>query len=157
MKFYLNAEDALMNNDIFYDKKLIDSSFKVVEIFIKRILKIKTQKEFKSIKACIDDYSFSKEFKTLRISLPRRSGNTTLALMIFQKYPSSIFITNTEYMIKADQRLKFLDKSRVFSKGRYHFNGISASIVIVDISTWLSYADLKKIYSINCDMLIFIG
>ena len=146
---------------IFPQGHILDDLFKTVQDFVEFIVIRNAQEEgIQNIQQSMGRVLFNKEMNTLRLGLPRRSGNSTLALMIFQHYPSSILILNNSSQIREFQRnplLRSCDSSRrIFSKsGR--ITGISPSVVIVDMSSYLTDQEQENIFSINSNAFILLG
>jgi hypothetical protein len=89
-------------------KKVKDFSFQdaiqgrfldAIETIIANNNKHLTPKMLKSMKEN-DINHFQKEFLTIQISLPRRSGHTTIALELLKKYKKSIYVAPTIDMIR---------------------------------------------------------
>jgi hypothetical protein len=145
---------------IFPQKHILDDLFKIVQDFVEFIVVRNVQEEgIRDIQNAMGRVLFNKEMNTLKLGLPRRAGNTTLALMIFQHYPSSILILQNSSMIRSFQQnseLRSCDSRRIFSKlGR--ITGLSPSVVIVDTASYLTDREQENIFSIKSDTFIFLG
>jgi hypothetical protein len=142
---------------IFPQELIKDGLFKIVKDFIEFVVVRNAQEEgISTIQNSMGRVFFNKEFNTLRIGLPRRVGNTTLALMVFQHYPSSILFVQNQSTIMHDPRLRSLDRDRVYSKAFQSF-GHSPSVVIVDVASYLTGREQENIFSINSNAFIFLG
>jgi hypothetical protein len=107
---------------------------------------------------------FRKEFCTFRFGMPRRAGNTTLAMRIFQHYSNPIFIGITQDILNDLRQHRFpLNFERrgasIYSIGQNEgvFRGLSADAVIVDMASYINPQHLEKIYLINSEAFFLIG
>jgi hypothetical protein len=103
---------------------------------------------------------FRKEFCTFRFGMPRGAGNTTLALMILQHYPNSIFITATQDILNHIRRqaLNFEDRrSYSIRQNDSIFLNLSADAVVVDMASYIDPRQLEKIFFINSEAFFLIG
>ena len=135
----------------------MDDLFKIVQDFVEFMVIRNAQEEgIRDIQRGMGRVFFNKEFNTLRLGLPRRAGNTTLALMVFQHYPSSILIVQNQDMIRRNFR-SLDNRNHVFSKSQPGFPGQSPSVVIVDTSSYLTDREQENIFSIDSNAFILIG
>ena len=141
------------------NRKMLKDLFNVVIYFLKWIKTRDKRNSFYRDRKATDAVAFRKDFCTLRIGLPRRSGNTTLGLRILRSNPKALFFTNNLHYAKdVKNSLSKGDlRDRVFSKNSNDYVGMDVSLVIVDIATFLTERELEKIYSINCDAFILLG
>lgn len=131
--------------------------FKIVQDFVEFIVVRNAQEEgIQHIQQSMGRVQFNKEMNTLRLGLPRRSGNTTLALMIFQHYPSSILIVQNQNTITHNQQFRSLDRNRIYSKA-FRIMGLSPSVVIVDVARYLTVLEQEHIFSIDSNAFILLG
>jgi len=143
----------------FPQKHILDDLFKLVQDFVEFIAIRNAQEEgIQDIQRNMGRVLFNREMNTLKLGLPRRSGNTTLALMIFQHYPSSILIVQNQSIILDLCRSYPLLNSRnkIFSKFM-RITGQSPSVVIVDTASFLTDREQENIFSINGNAFIFVG
>jgi hypothetical protein len=151
---------------IFPQKHILDNLFKIVQDFVEFIVVRNAQEEgIQSIQQNMGRVLFNREMNTLKLGLPRRSGNTTLALMIFQHYPSSILIVQNQHFIRelcglcqlnSPSSEFFEAKERIFSKTQ-RIVGHSPSVVIVDTASYLTDREQENIFSIKSNAFIFLG
>lgn len=145
---------------IFPQKHILDNLFKTVQDFVEFIVIRNAQEEgIQNIQQNMGRVLFNKEMNTLKLGLPRRSGNSTLALMIFQHYPSSILILNNSTLVRGFQGNSLLhscdNSRRIFSKSE-RITGISPSVVIVDQSSFIIQEEIN-IFSIRSNAFILMG
>lgn len=138
-------------------KKLTDL-FKVVQYYIKWVRTRNGRPDLAVVKRAMGDLTFKKEMCTFRLSLPRRVGNSTLALMIFQHTPKALLFTSNEHLAQEmRRRIKKGDKDRILCKSSDRYRGWDVSTVIVDNASYLTAEELEKIYRIYSDLFIFLG
>ena len=102
-------------------KALLESLMIPIDRFLRKIKKDE-KTEFIQM-ARKHTFSYYNEFRSLRIGLPRRNGNTTLAIKVLEKYLGALYITSTIDMVKDfNQRTKDKFKNRAFSLGRYEYH-----------------------------------
>ena len=150
---------------IFPPEHVLSDLFKTVQDFVEFIAIRNAQEEgIRNIELSMGQARFNKEMRTLRIGLPRRSGNTTLALMIFQHYPSSILIVQDQNSARELERRPELQscngKSRIYSKRthvHYSQGRENPSVVIADIFGYLTELEQQNIFNINSKAFIFLG
>jgi hypothetical protein len=138
--------------------KHVQDTFKSIKNLIDWIKKRNTEEligEFCLPRGYLSREEFRKEFCTLHWSMPRGSGNTTLALMILHYYSNSIFITVTRDMAT---HLNIINR-QILSIKQYEssFRGIRADAVIVDMAKYMNLRDLEKIYLIDSEIFVLIG
>jgi hypothetical protein len=111
----------------------------------------------------IDMVTFRKEYSTIKISLPRRTGNTLLAAKLLKKYADSIFITSKrihwEHFCEKNPKEKIRSYSINMSDVD-HWSGIlipERKLVVADNVSQFSEAQLEKLYRIKSDFFILIG
>ena len=105
-------------------------------------------------------YSTREEHRTLKISLPRRRGNTTIALELFKKHPNSFLIFSTRVQLD-DVRVKELlkkNRGRIFSAGMSNIPSSKIDLVIFDTNGYKArMGQLDRIYGINANFFVFLG
>lgn len=140
------------------NKKKLTDLFKTIQYYIKWVRTRNKSPEMAVVRKAMGDTEFKKEMCTIHLSLPRRAGNSTLALMIFQHYPNPLFFANNEGLAGAmRERIKKGDKNRILSINSDKYIGWDVSMVIVDNAQYLTAGDLRKIYGIYSDLFIFLG
>jgi adenylate kinase family enzyme len=140
------AEDFSFQNSV--ESKFLDA----IETIIDNNNKHLPTKLLKSMKE--DNINqFRKEFLTVSVNLPRRMGNTTIALELLKKHKKSIYVAPTIDMIRDTMFTEF--KDRVFSVLNKDFMGKKIDIVIVDPATYCKQLD--NVYSIDAKWYIFLG
>ena len=141
-------------------KKIIEDLFNTIQSFIRRNRLRDKKEDFYKQKKKEDLITFREEFCTFHIGLPRRAGNTTLAIKLFKEYPESLYIAQTEWALN-DDRLNAISKKdsrRLLSyKSSQKFVGLSASVVIVDVARYMTVLEKQRVYSIDSDIFIFIS
>jgi hypothetical protein len=99
--------------------------------------------------------SYLEEFATVKLSLPRRMGNTTILSNLLERFPDSILIT---YNFQSGQhQFPQIAKEKKFTPRIKNLRGLRTSIVFVDDSTSMSKKDKENIYYIDADFFVLIG
>ena len=148
-----------MGSYLIPSKKIIDDLFNTIQAFIRRNQLRDRKEEFYIRKKKEDIISFREEFCTFRVGLPRRAGNTTLAIKLFKKYPDSLYIASAKWAL-SDERFNSLskkDSKRLLSYKSRDLIGQSASVVIVDTAHMMTHWEKQQVYSIHSDIFIFIS
>lgn len=110
-----------------------------------------------------DPFKYKREWCTLKISIPRRHGNTTLLLSVFKKYENNSIIITDNPRMRNEIIYKFkIDKGKVHTinnslgafRGENHGTN---KIVLVDCASYMDQKVIDKIYEINAELFIFIG
>jgi hypothetical protein len=96
--------------------------------------------------------NFRKEFCTFRFGLPRRAGNTSLALMLLQHYTHSVFICVNRQMINLGGK-----RAYTINQNEQVYRGLSAEAVIVDSASYMDPRQLEKVFLINSEAFFLIG
>jgi hypothetical protein len=142
-------------------EKAIEDAFNVIKALKPKILKREDQ-----FIVDLPELQYRKEFATIKISFPRRMGNTTLALKCFKQFKDSILIVyNRSSMIDLLNGNKYLNSKidRVFAPnmkfpdGTSTFKGLSSKIVIVDTASVMEKKAMDAIYNIKAGLYILIG
>ena len=143
------------------DVKFLSDLENLVDRFIKRTRKLqKYNTYFAQKKAECHPESYYSEFCSLRIGLPRRGGNTTLAINLLRKYPKSIYIGLSKDITEEGLRrfddlypkkscLKKLNALRFFTLRSCATKGIPFQpgvIVITDCLQFSSQSTMDKFY-----------
>lgn len=134
-------------------EKIVDDSFNLIKKIRTEILK--KQKIFNL--TSMSNIQYRKEFATIRLTLPRRMGNTTLALKCFKYFKDSVLIVCN---INMKNNLLSYNKSlkskinRISTPGTIK-SGYKVKTVIVDTASWI--LDLDTIYKIEADLYILLG
>ena len=102
--------------------------------------------EFKEITECYSETVRKKEYQTIRLMLPRRVGNTFIALKLLKKYRNSVLVClNNGYFQKNEKRISVSLSKQIFSLASIKYNK-TCKIVILDESTCFSEKQIEKIY-----------
>lgn len=102
------------------------------------------------------DIHFRKEFLTMRVSMPRRCGNTTVALMLLNRFPSSIISVINRNMLDPYQRR--LDLSRIVNLSSYGSgHGRTTQVAICDGAPFLDRRQEETFYMIQADSYLLLG
>ena len=100
---------------------------------------------------------FKKEILTLKMSLPRRMGNTTLAVKLFKFYKNSLLVIPSMSYLMGTMTYGVFDKSRVVTPQMQLDCLDAVPVVIVDVATWMKPEQIEKIYDIKSDFYVFLG
>jgi polyribonucleotide nucleotidyltransferase len=130
-------------------------------IFIQNSLKALEERAKKASKLLVLP-SAKKEFQTLKISLPRRLGNTTVALKLLELLENSILISNTQDSVNNIKQCheEIFEKCGKNIFTRYTLKKVRRKkyfCVIVDEASYLEDSILEKIYGINSKYFILVG
>ena len=131
-------------------KALLESLMISIDRFLRKMKKDEKTEFIQMAKK--HRFGYYKEFRSLRIGLPRRNGNTTLAIKLLEKYLGALYITSTIDMVKDfNQRTKDKFKNRAFSIGQYEYPRgkryrAKPLIVIVDNSPWYKESAMSLLY-----------
>jgi hypothetical protein len=87
------------------------------------------------------------EFGSLRIGLPRRGGNTTLAFKLLDNYPKSIYVGCTTASVKSVERAYKSPVKRFFSITKKGLISFKPEIIITDCIHYASWPDIKRMYT----------
>lgn len=132
------------------------------------ILRIKSKnRKLKDHKSVMTDTTFKKEFCTLKISFPRRFGNTTLALELLRLFPKAVLLTPTSQSTnnaksKAPNlsnrifQIKNYSASKIFQTNLSDITIKNPSVVILDTTTSFEQHTINAIYTLNSNMFVFI-
>jgi hypothetical protein len=130
---------------------------KVIDKLVKNINKNRKSKLLLEMCKSMDSVQFTRELCSIRIGLPRRSGNTTLALKLLKKYPGSIYVGMSSSQVKAvanTYKGKISDRKRFFSVNMAYigkdFIGKSPLIVITDCLEYASKEVVDSMYRELC-------
>jgi hypothetical protein len=135
----------------------------LIDTLCNLILRIKSKnRKLKKMNLNFTDFNFKRTFCTIKLSLPRRFGNTQLAIELLHKFPKAIILTANEYNVKEiKDRLKDTNlKNRVFRWSNTHTietinqKKYKPSIVIVDCACVLNNND---IYNLDSTMFVLLG
>lgn len=107
--------------------------------------------------------NFKKEFRTFSLRLPRRMGNTSIAIKLLDAFENSFLIANTMQSvnnIKSNYK-EIFKKHRERILTRHTFSKIMGSeknfLIIVDETSSIDAATIKDIFKIDSDFYIFIA
>lgn len=116
------------------------------------------------------DYkAYSKEFATIRVGLPRRSGNSHLALELLREFPNSALIVPTEShknaIVRSSPENKDIGKRMFNPSGLFFFMrgnrkiDTKIEILIIDTASCSVYSKRfieESIYSKDLDLRAFV-
>ena len=103
-------------------KALLDSLMIPIDRFLRKMKKDEKTEFIQMAKKQNNGFNYYNEFRSLKIGLPRRNGNTTLAIKLLEKYLGAFYITSTMEMVRDfNQRTKDKFKNRAFSLGQYEY------------------------------------
>lgn len=126
-----------------------EAALNLISAFIEFVRKSRKTKANRDCKAAWSPERYYHDLSSLKIGLPRRSGNTTLACKILKKYPRSIYATATQDLSEGAW-LKMGKKKyghRIFcSSSLIHSTGENPNIIVTDCSDYFLTGDLDKIY-----------
>jgi hypothetical protein len=142
------------------DVKFLGDLENFVDMFIKRTRKLLKHSDLlKELKPILSFEKYYSEYMSLRIGLPRRSGNTTIAMNLLKKYPKSVYIGYNKMMAEEGlRRFNTLNPNgsrnkknadRFFSLRPCTSEGIPFSpgvIVITDCLQFSSKSTMDKLY-----------
>jgi hypothetical protein len=143
----LNTQEDVVSSAIIF----VVDSFAVIEERAKRISKLLTLPIAK------------KEFLTLKLSLPRRLGNTTIAVKLLETLKNSILISRVQESVNNVKQChkEIFEKSGKNIFTRYTFESKVKRkkyfCVIVDEASYIEDRILDNIYKINSKFFILIG
>jgi len=130
-------------------------------IFIQNSLKA-LEERAKKISKLLVLPSAKKELQTLKISLPRRLGNTTVALKLLELLENSILISNTQDSVNLVKQC-YKETFEKYGKNIFTRRTFELKIkrkkyfcVIVDEASY-DGSVLEKIYGINSKYYILVG
>ena len=107
-------------------------------------------------RAALSTESFKRKILTLRMSLPRRMGNTTLAVKLFKHYKNSLLVIPSMSYLKS-MTYGVFDRTRVVTP-QMQLDCLGAvPVVIVDVATWMKPEQIEKIYGIMSDFYVLLG
>lgn len=131
-------------------KKIVSDSFNLIKEVKTEILKTDSKRS-----PYLSDLDFRKEHATIRLSLPRRGGNTTLALRCLESFEGSVLIVRNKSLLKNNKKTdRIYTLNRIYTLKDNSISNMSVPVVIVDDSTC---ADLIKIYKVKADVYILLG
>jgi len=133
---------------------IISSAIKMIELSIQYILNLSD-----GIRHMMSPESYKRELCTIKLALPRRSGNTTIAVSLLKKIPDSILIIRdrvTERNIIRNFHLRDMPPSRFrivdFSLRGDHFN-----YIIVDGASYMEQQKIDFMYQALNGIFILLG
>jgi hypothetical protein len=135
--------------------RVVDNSFKIVEGIRKNFLDVENTNLYKMHKNQ-DLVSFKKEFATVKISLPRRQGNTALAFKCLKDFKCSILV----FRVRADcddPRVKEFDRKRIFTLNMSSLKSAKADVIIVDGASYIEKEKINKIYDVDAQFYVLLG
>jgi hypothetical protein len=128
----------------------------MVKVIDKTVKKIRKDLKSDAMVCCMKSMSaeeFSRQACSIRIGLPRRSGNTTLALKLLDKYPKAIYVGSTLALTEAvmgGYKGKANDNTRFFSVNMQNighvFSGKKPEIVVTDCLDYASKEAVARMY-----------
>lgn len=108
-----------------------------------------------NLKRNMGQLSFNKEFRTIRLSIPRQTGNTSIVVNLLNKLPYSVLYLR-KYSQKSDYEYKYdLDSKQIFIRVEDMYMR-RIEYVIVDQSSYMNPRELESLYSIDAEFFIFI-
>lgn len=128
---------------------LLNDLVKIVDKFIRKIRKDRKSSPLKDMRGTLSRKDYYTQHGSLTIGLPRRNGNTTLALKLLKKYPKSIYITCNRSMMEEAAKQYGVEKNRVFSITRRDIGLVMPSgtdIVITEALSWAKESDISRMY-----------
>jgi hypothetical protein len=143
-------------------KKVLDDSFRIIKTmktnFCKEIKK--SYGFYNTIKSSSDPIFFNKEYATIKIALPRRMGNTTLALKCLNHFKNSIIVAYNK-----ESACRFEDypnigsfKNRIYTPKMKSLCGINTDVCVVDCASYLSKKDIDSIYrGVHAGFYVLLG
>jgi hypothetical protein len=138
-------------------KTVIDNSFNIIKILKRNLLKeLSKSGSYYNDKKKEDLIRFRKEFSTVKISLPRRMGNTTLAIRCFKEFKKSILISSIISVLFSDPRISKKDRNRMATPRSLLLRGIKTDVVILDCASYVSKKDIENVYEIDAEFYIFL-
>lgn len=105
-------------------KVTVESNIDLFKRAIIQELNYMDERDSKQLRESLNFYCYMREFRTVCLQLPRRCGNTHLALEIFKEYDNAILITPFEKHIKYLQENLHLEG--------YHINKIYAESSVLN-------------------------
>lgn len=126
--------------------KIVNDGFALIVDVYNEYKKNKKNREFHTI------YSFNRENANIRLSLPRKKGNSTLLMKLFRYFSNSIIIepgiTNLKYLSKEEKhRFSNIDNAKN-TKGK---------IVLIDETSYKNDEYIKKVLQLDAEFFIFLG
>ena len=128
---------------------LLNDLVKIVDKFVRKVKKDRKTSSLKDVRAALSTKDYYTQHGSLTIGLPRRNGNTTLALKLLKKYPNSIYIACTRAMCCEAAKRYGVTENRFFSA---NMNDISlvmpegTDIVITEALSWANESAISRMY-----------
>jgi hypothetical protein len=128
---------------------LLNDLVKIVDKFVRKVKKDRKNpllKDWKRTRGIVDYYT---QHRSLVIGLPRRNGNTSLALKLLKKYPKSVYIACTRAMYAEVVSKYGMTKNRFFSVAMHNISLVlphDTEIVVTDELYYAKASDLSRMY-----------
>jgi hypothetical protein len=157
--------EGLPDNGVLSDEMRITS---IQNAFLAGIIEtvedfVKYKSNSSWLKQIQDNYNpidFKKEFLTIKLGLPRRSGKTTIAVALLTRFQDALLIVaNSTLQRELRRRLIELsiDPERTVIYDWRHILGRSAQYVIIDDASHVSREMMDAAYYVNAKFFILLG
>jgi hypothetical protein len=148
----------LPSSEVLFDggspETIVSSVIKAIELSIQYILNLSDE-----IRHMMSIESYKKELCTIKVALPRRSGNTTIAVSLLKKLPDSILIVHnriTERDIIHNFHLTDMSPSRIRIID-YNLRGTHFGYTIVDGASYMEQQKIDYMYQALNGIFILLG
>ena len=107
------------------------------------------------LRKSMSDREFKKDFATIRIQMPRRLGNTTLAKKLLEDSKSTVYVTAASNCKELDREYR----GRCFSLINLdrRLRGVDFDILIADCASCIPDKDIDTIYNMPAKIFVFLG
>ena len=125
---------------------LLNDLVKIVDKFMRKVKKDRKAPRLKDMKRIMSVEGYYTQHGSLAIGLPRRNGNTTLALKLLKKYPKSVYIACNRLMYEEAIKRYGKGKTRFFSAAMKDIDLCDTEVVITDEIYYAKASDLSRMY-----------
>jgi hypothetical protein len=132
---------------------IVSSAIKMIELSIQYVLGL-----YDGVRHTMSSDSYKRELCTIKVALPRRSGNTTIAVSLLRKIPESVLLVNNRdigeniirnfYLTDMASRIKIID---------FNLRGTRFDYTIVDGASYMEQAKIDYMYSALDGIFILLG
>jgi hypothetical protein len=125
----------------------------IIDKLVKKLRKDLESKVWVNSRKAMSVEEFYRQMCSIRIGLPRRTGNTTLALMLLDKYHKSIYIGATRVMAESalqEYTGRSKNGNRFFSANMVDISLIVDAPPKIIITDCLSYASKGAVEHMYC-------
>jgi hypothetical protein len=133
----------------------ICQAFDLIRLGIKKI------QSFNNIRESIPEDQFKRELATIKLSLPRMTGNTTLAIELFKSYDNSLLIFNSLRLrnsaLETNSSDHRFNRRRLLTVHMHDLISHHCDMTIIDMASYLTNREIQNVYSIPANYFIFLG